>query len=29
VKQATPPVPEAAAGSVKKDIAAVKEGLHP
>jgi membrane protein len=28
VKQATPPVPQAAAGSVKKDIEAVKEGLH-
>lgn len=28
VKQAVPPVPEVAAGNVKKDIAAVKEGLH-
>jgi membrane protein len=28
VRQATPPVPEAAAGNVRKDIKAVKEGLH-
>ena len=28
VQAATPPVPEKAVGSVKKDVEAVKEGLH-
>jgi membrane protein len=28
VKQAVPPVPEAAAGNIKRDIEAVKEGLR-